>query len=259
MPKRFKSKTEGRALARWGDLEMGDGKGRELSSVEHCRGTIERIFSISINCLSRYEALETVPGSAHRRLRATVLPFTRELPNQRSTPARRMPRAYPRRQAGESSRFAASAARALRRDRQDSTCLEGVARRVGAPRRGPEAAERSTSIGASASDRYPPAPGAAQTSRSSCGRAERASGSCRASRAVASGSLVPRNRPAPGATARPTELRTRSANAAKQSNPSHRGKRGSACGARGRCSRRGGARSMSGVDSNVRSGTWPEV
>jgi hypothetical protein len=38
---------------------MGDGKGQELSSVEHYRGTIERIVSISINWLSRYEALET--------------------------------------------------------------------------------------------------------------------------------------------------------------------------------------------------------
>jgi hypothetical protein len=38
---------------------MEGGKTRELTSVEHRRGTIERIFPIYINCLPRYEALET--------------------------------------------------------------------------------------------------------------------------------------------------------------------------------------------------------
>jgi hypothetical protein len=52
-------RTEGRALARWGDLEMGAGMDQRSHPVEHCRGTIEGIFTISINCLSRYEALET--------------------------------------------------------------------------------------------------------------------------------------------------------------------------------------------------------
>jgi hypothetical protein len=53
-------RTEGRALARWGYLEMGGGKDQRSHPVEHRRGTIERIFTLSINCLSGYEALETV-------------------------------------------------------------------------------------------------------------------------------------------------------------------------------------------------------
>jgi hypothetical protein len=188
------------------------------------------------------------PRFARRLPKATVLPLARELPNQRSTAARCLPRAYSGRQAGESPRLAAGAARALRRDWQNGTCLEGVARRVGAPRRRREAPERSSSAGACASGGCPTAPRAAQTGRSTCGRTERASGSGRASRAVASRSLVPRNRPAPRAAACATELRTRSTNAAKHRDPSHRGTRSPACWARGHRSRRGGPCPMSGVD-----------
>jgi hypothetical protein len=159
MPRRFKFKEQRDGLSPHGVIQkMGGRRGVET----RIRGTWpwnnwghrwlinQSLIAIRDRQLS--------PVFARRLPRATVLPFARELSNHRSTAARCLPRTNPGRQAGESPRLAAGAARALRRDWQNRTSPEGMARRVGAPRRRREAPERSSSVGACASDGCPTGP-----------------------------------------------------------------------------------------------------